>query len=109
MESFKFKSRGEGIDFIDNCFCCEKKLGTPVDNISAFVESEEEGELIVEVFFNGYARLDYRESEPNWIQVKFGTCAHCKPAMSELMRLTRDGTIYERDVILSKLMGKYRL
>ncbi len=46
-------------------------------NIAAFVTSKEEGEEVVRWFGDG-AYLDFRPSEPNWIQVKIGACEkHC--------------------------------
>ena len=68
----EFKSRGIGLDTTPGCFICggEKRL---LNNISAFVLTKEDGELAVSWFEQG-ARLDYREREPNWIQVKIGAC-----------------------------------
>jgi len=43
------------------------------NNLSAFVETKEEGERAVAMFTQG-AKLDYRPQEPNWIQVKVGAC-----------------------------------
>lgn len=39
------------------------------DDVSGFVESKEQGEALVAMIGHG-ARLDFRPSEPNWIQVK---------------------------------------
>jgi hypothetical protein len=100
---FDFKCRGIGRDHIDKCFCCHKKPDHYAPhNISGFVKSKEDGERIVEEVFDGYARLDYRDFEPNWIQVKVGTCDDCHPALEELERLTRGNTIYKRDVFIAK-------
>lgn len=38
-------------------------------DLSGFVASKEDGEAVVEMF-GGNAKLDFRPSEPNWIQVK---------------------------------------
>ena len=66
------RTRGIGKDYC-TCFMCkdgEKKL---MHNIAMFVNSKLEGEAIVQHFQYG-AWLDYRENEPNWIQVKVGAC-----------------------------------
>lgn len=38
-------------------------------NLSGFVKTREDGELIVDLF-KGLVKLDYRPHDPNWIQVK---------------------------------------
>ena len=56
-------------------------------NIAAFVASKDAGERIVAMFERG-AWLDYREYEPNWIQVKIGACDKHKQNLELLERLT---------------------
>ena len=103
---YTFKCRGIGKDHIYNCFACGCTIDGLADNISAFVDSKKEGNTIVDRIFNGMAWMDFRESEPKWLQVKFGTCPDCTPALVELQRLTRNGDIYPRDVTLAKLYAK---
>lgn len=38
-------------------------------DLAGYVKSREDGELIVDLF-QGLVKIDYRPSEPNWIQVK---------------------------------------
>ncbi len=98
-----FKSRGTGLDHIEKCFVCGRETAiTP--NISGFVENKEDGAAIVKYFQQGSARLDYRDYEPSWIQVKIGACEDHKNCLEELTRLTRSGTIHRRDVLLACLI-----
>jgi hypothetical protein len=69
-----FQSRGTGAEWLKECFVCGKASEDILDNIAAFVKSKEDGEKIVSEFFHGRAKLDFRPHEPNWIQVKVGTC-----------------------------------
>ena len=60
-----------------------------VDNIAGFVVSKESGERIVDGMFNKVgARLDYREWEQNWIQVKIGACPEHLENLKKLNELT---------------------
>lgn len=71
-EHIQARTRGIGMDYCE-CFMCnngEKKL---MNNIAMFVNSKQEGQAVVDRFEYG-AHLDYRESEPHWIQVKVGAC-----------------------------------
>ena len=104
MELFiSFKSRGTGLDHIKKCFVCGCKTSL-IPNISAFVNSKEDGEVVVSFFREESARLDYRDFEPNWIQVKIGACEKHELCLEELTTLTRHGTIRERDVLLACLI-----
>lgn len=68
-----WKVRGIGNDVTPGCFCCLDESERLYQNISAFVQTKEDGAMIVAAIGQG-ARLDYREREPNWIQVKVGAC-----------------------------------
>lgn len=65
-----FGIRGIGLD---HCPCLDtgETLDGYVPNISGLVKSKEAGERVV-AMFGGRARLDFRDFEPNWIQVKVG-------------------------------------
>jgi hypothetical protein len=86
-KSLSFGPRGLGSDACPGCFVCGTgKIGAGyemLDNFAAFVASKEEGEEIVS-WFGGRARLDYRSSEPNWIQVKVGACKKHVPNLEQL-------------------------
>lgn len=75
-----FFPRGIGADWVQGCFVCDAPVGLSA-NISGFVRSKEDGELVVRMFGSG-AYLDWRPHEPGWIQVKFGAC----PAHEENLR-----------------------
>lgn len=92
----QFNSRGLGLDHTPGCFVC----GGDHDlyhNISGFVNTKSDGEHVVAMFQHG-ARLDYREYEPHWIQVKIGACEQHIPQLKELNRLCKDGEISEEIV-----------
>lgn len=81
--------RGIGLDWTPGCMCCGGAHGLH-NNVSFFVPSRETGEAIVSLFKFG-AFLDWRESEPNWVQVKVGACdAHCD-ALRHMADAVRDG------------------
>jgi hypothetical protein len=84
--SLSFSPRGIGCDSCPGCFVCggDTKL---YSNIAAFVKSKEDGLQIVTWFERG-ARLDWRDSEPNWIQVKIGACDKHMPNLYRLMEDT---------------------
>lgn len=82
-----FKSRGIGNDNTPGCFICGGPDGLR-NNIAAFVPSKESGERVVAMFGAG-ARLDYREHEPNWIQVKVGACDAHRDQLEDLHLATQ--------------------
>ena len=91
-----FSSRGIGLDSCPGCFVCNKPKRTDdptksdlLNNISAFVSSKADGEEIIRWFRGTGARLDWREWEPNWIQVKIGACDKHLPQLKWLSRETR--------------------
>lgn len=102
-----FRSRGIGLDACPCCFACGTKLRAPgandyLHNISAFVASKEDGQQIVGWFGLG-ARLDWRESEPGWIQVKVGACSAHKGNLEKLDKLTsKYGIIRVADIIQAR-------
>ena len=67
-----FRSRGIGKDVISGCLVCggDKRM---LYNIAAYVQTREAGERIVAMFPYG-TYLDYREEEPDSVQVKVGAC-----------------------------------
>lgn len=89
--SIPFRTRGIGSEF-GKCFKCDHAQGL-MGNISAFVDNREDGERIVEMFNNHGVYLDYRESEPNWIQVKILACTEHLPDLQLLNRAILTGMI----------------
>jgi len=85
-EHLMFAPRGIGSDNCPCCFVCGEGGGL-MANIAAFVKSKEEGEKIVS-WFDGRARLDWRPHEPDWIQIKVGTCKEHRRQLEELAKRT---------------------
>lgn len=88
-KSLKFSSRGIGKEDNLSCFVCGQEESL-MSNIAAFVKSKEEGSTIVTWFGKG-ARLDWRPSEPEWIQVKVGAC---KKHIENLKRLDKASNVH---------------
>ena len=91
-QSFSFRSRGIGLDVCPGCFICgaDKRNETSnhyLHNIAAFVKTKEDGEHILN-WFENKARLDYRPSEPNWIQIKIGACDKHLDNLKKLDKIT---------------------
>ncbi|MFA5051074.1 MAG: hypothetical protein WC499_03095 [Patescibacteria group bacterium] len=91
-----FHSRGIGLDNC-NCFICGThdrtgKGHTVLHNIAAFVQCKVAGERIVAMFSKG-VRLDYREEEPDRVQVKIGACDKHLVNLQKLDGLAKDGII----------------
>jgi hypothetical protein len=99
-ESISFKSRGIGSDYTNGCFICGGD-NSLMNNISAFVKSKKEGERAVSWFDRG-AVLDYREKEPEWIQVKIGACDNHIDSLEKL-----DAMISEYDVLRESMIKTY--
>jgi hypothetical protein len=94
-----FRSRGIGLDSC-LCFVCgtNDRTGEGVEghtmlhNIAAFVACRESGERVVAMFQQG-AKLDYREYEPDYVQVKIGACDKHLLALQFLHAECGDGRI----------------
>ncbi len=90
-KSLMFGVRGIGSDACPCCFVCGTQELSPgcghhfLNNISAFVKSKEEGEEILSWFPRG-AWLDFRPSEPEWIQLKVGACDAHLPNLEVLSK-----------------------
>ena len=75
--------RGIGSDWVPCMVTGKPEALRP--NLSGFVTSKEAGERIV-TMFGGRARLDYRDYEPNWIQVKVGVNKEYEEVLRRLER-----------------------
>lgn len=97
-----FSSRGIGVD-VCPCFVCGEVRCSPtsmnlvLNNIAAFVRCKEAGERVVRLF-RGWARLDYREYEPDRVQVKVGACEKHFINLQKLDGLVKDGVITEEKI-----------
>lgn len=83
-----FGSRGIGMDYAPGCFVCGGG-NSMYNNIAAFVHGKAAGERVVAMFSQG-ARLDYRESEPDRVQVKIGACVEHRTNLERLHTLTHE-------------------
>ncbi len=88
-----FNSRGVGTEHL-TCFVC----GNPsAPNISAYVQCKAAGDRIAQMFGHP-VKVDYREYEPDYVQVKIGACTAHRPALERLHSITRDGRITKERV-----------
>lgn len=94
-----FRSRGIGLDTTPGCFVCEGSKCLR-NNIAAYVQNKESGERVVALFSKG-ARLDYREYEPDHVQVKIGACDSHLPNLERLHSLVSDGIITKERIAQS--------
>lgn len=86
-----FRPRGLGGDITPGCFVCggeERRY----HNIAAFVQCREAGERVVAMFSQG-ARLDYRDFEPDRVQVKIGACNRHIANLEKLYGLTQSSRV----------------
>jgi hypothetical protein len=91
--SIKISLRGIGSDYVP-CYMSDGAIDNKLRaNISGFVNSKEDGQKIVNMF-GGRAFLDYREREPNWIQVKFGVDEEFLPHLKYLEHLIKENGGY---------------
>ncbi len=100
VEAYVKKLTPDDIERIKNIFSHPQLM----TNVSWFVLSKEAGERVVDGMFNNVgAWLDYREWEPNWIQVKFGAC----PEHLESLKKLNDDTI-ESGTITKEMVVRAR-
>ncbi len=92
-----FHPRGIGQDWID-CFICGSDSHEPRRNLAAFVQCKAAGERIVAMFEKG-ARLDYRDYEPDRVQVKVGACDVHDQNLRRLHELTSGDSVINTDRI----------
>lgn len=91
-----FASRGIGLETTPGCFVCGGKSRL-LNNIAAFVRTKEAGERVVTMFQTG-AKLDYRDFEPDRVQIKVGACDAHLPNLYQLDHLVEDGILTEDKV-----------
>lgn len=98
-------SRGIGLDSVD-CFICgthdrDGQGHTYLHNIAVLVQCKTAGERVVAMFPQG-ARLDYRESEPDRVQVKIGACNLHLPYLRKLDLFVQDGIITKNRIATAR-------
>lgn len=69
-----------------------------LNNIAAFVQCKEAGERVVRMFKKG-ARLDYRDHEPDRVQVKIGACDTHLPNLVRLEYFCSDGMVNRKKIL----------
>lgn len=96
--------RGIGLNWM-SCFVCDGEDISLKSSMAAFAENKESGEKMVELFKSSgfHAKLDYRDSEPNWVQVKIGACKEHQNMLENLYALTCQKRTITKD-ILNKLL-----
>lgn len=92
LQAEQFHSRGVGMDDGMPCFVCgavrrNDTANTYMNNISGYVQSRFAG-MRVQAMFNHKPRLDYREYEPSYIQLKVGACDKHLEALKDLHERT---------------------
>ncbi|MBI5045126.1 MAG: hypothetical protein HZC02_04315 [Candidatus Levybacteria bacterium] len=98
-----FSSRGIGLDGVP-CFICatifrDEEMHRYLHNIAAFVRTKAAGDRVVAMFKQG-AVVDYREYEPDRVQVKIGACDTHKPNLELLDQLVRkNGHVITDDIV----------
>lgn len=108
--ALQFRSRGLGIDGGARCFVCGKPDEAPHsrgDNIAAFVDGKRGGERVAGLFTacDSHGRLDYRPSEPNWVQYKVLACKEHVPNLERLHELTRPDGLITVERLLEAMHG----
>ncbi len=105
-----FGARGIGMDKTPGCFVCGGKRTLEPGrkykmslhtNIAGFAQCKDAGVRIVEMFKGKGCWMDYRDFEPDYIQVKIGACKEHLDNLRKLMNLTR-----EADGIITDAMIK---
>lgn len=76
-----YRPRGVGLNWYPCFVCGYAPEGGLQTDMAAFVDSRESGQRIVAMFAEAglTAHLDYRDFEPNWVQVKVGACGEHLP------------------------------
>lgn len=105
----KFMPRGIGNNWLE-CFVC----GTNSDHskvqpdMASFVPDRTTGEKVVNMFQDVglHAHLDYRPSEPKWIQVKLGACQQHLPNLQTLEKLAIGAGREISSEIIAQAIGK---
>jgi hypothetical protein len=92
-----FRSKGIGFDGTAGCFVCSVRNARY--SLTAFVKCKRAGERVVSMFRRG-ARLDYREYQPDWVQVRIGACEKHREYLKLLHRWTRKAD----DVITNEML-----
>lgn len=99
-----FRPRGIGLDHREGvgCWVCGLVSERYMRNIAAYAQCKDASDRIVRLFGRG-AWTDFREREPDYVQVKIVVCDQHEKALSKLLELTRDDGIITHEKILQAL------
>lgn len=87
------------------CLVSKKKLATHIGHdCSGFVRSKADGERVVRLF-KGHAYLDYRPSEPNWIQVK--VAVDLTPENEAKLQAFMDAVVENGNMLSKKIIREH--
>ena len=92
MTEENYHPRGLGVNW-HPCYICNQGGRTSVQtDMAAFVDNKEAGERIIAMYdrLGLHAVLDYRPTEPNWVQVKVGACKKHTSNLKKLSELCSD-------------------
>ena len=108
-DSLELNPRGIGKDIVPCCFCCgDTYSDLYMHNIASYVSSREQGDKIAALFktVTGHdcVKVDFRDHEPNYIQVKFGVCQKHQKSLFDLHALMSKLNLVNSDMI-SKVCG----
>ncbi len=103
MRKYTMNPRGLGANTGRCLVCGSEGFGT---DFSSFVSSKETGESIMRLFetvgCHGY--LDFRSSEPNWVQFKIVSCKEHKPNVEMLYKLICDNDgVLDAEILVKAL------
>ena len=109
MNQYFMQPRGRGLNW-GKCFVCGHDPKRATADFASFVKSKEEGEAIIALFaaIGAHARLDYREHEPNWVQVKIMACKQHAEALDFLFDRVNAGDKINAEIIVDALQFAVR-
>ena len=86
-----YTPRGIGLNALPCYICCDREETSLKRDMAAFVDNRDSGEEVVGLFAQAgcCAKLDYRPSEPSWVQVKVGACPKHEANLERLYELTK--------------------
>lgn len=91
----RYNPRGPGLNWLPCCVCGDDNAGHAQPDMAAYVRGKDGGEAVVSLFeeMGLSAKLDYRDFEPTYVQVKIGACEKHKAFLDVLCEETRFGSI----------------
>lgn len=100
--SEEFHPRGIGLNWLPCCICGPSSGRALKSDMSSFVADRESGLRVAAMFEDAgmFGWLDYRPSEPQWVQFKLGACARHLAVLERLANLvSKNGSILTPEII----------